>query len=93
MAEMNNQYNTQDTVSLIIGTVSLVLTVLLIKDNAIRIAISIVIFLVIVSVYLTLMFKEIQSNTLKIKKLNEKLNIYERLSKLEAKLDIKGDKK
>ena len=93
MAEMNNQYNTQDTVSLIIGTVSLVLNVLLIKDNAIRIAISIVIFLVIVSVYLTLMFKEIQSNTLKIKKLNEKLNIYERLSKLEAKLDIKGDKK
>lgn len=93
MAEINSQYDTRDTLSLIIGTVSLFLTVLFIDDNAIRIAISIVIFLVIVSVYLTLMFKDIQSNSLKINKLNEKLNIYERLSKLEAKLNIKGDKK
>ena len=69
----------------------LILTVIFIEDIATKIGVFIMVVIVIISVYAAFMFKEVHTNSSEIKKINEKIDIYERLNKLEAKI-FKGDK-
>ena len=92
MVEMKGELSSKDIISLIIGIISIILTIYFINDSAIQISLILAVVFVIILTYLFIIFKEVKTNSLEIKKINEKINIYNRLNKLEVQLKIKGDK-
>lgn len=88
-----NELSSGDITSLTVGIVSLILAIIFIQDKSLRLIIAVAVLVVIISIFFVVLLKEIGDNTEEIKKINEKIAIYERLHKLEAILTIKGDKK
>lgn len=93
MVKMMEDSNRWNIISVIVSIVSLILTILFIQDKAIRISIAAGILLVVISLLFTLLSKEINIHSQEIQKIQEKMDIYQRLNRVEAALAIKGDRK
>lgn len=92
MAEVS-ELSGGDIVSLLIGVVSLILAVIFIQDKTMKLVIAIIVLLLILTALFIILLREIKNNSDEIKKMNERINIYERINKLEAMMALKGDKK
>lgn len=90
---MKEELSGRDIISLTIGSASLILAILFIKDDVTKISVSVGIMFVLISSYFVHIYNKTKSNAVGIKKINEKMDVYQRLNKIEAILNIKCDKK
>ncbi|HIG92585.1 MAG: hypothetical protein QT02_C0010G0020 [archaeon GW2011_AR9] len=90
---MREDFSPRDIVSLAIGIISLILSIYFIKDNVTKLIVVTGIILILISSYFVLIFKDLNTNEMEIKKIKEKMDIYERLNRLEAMMTYKGDRK
>lgn len=90
---MSEQFTGRDIISLTVSVLSLLLTIYFIKENTVKLVMITIIVLVIAFSYSLTLFKEVKENSLQIKKINEQMDIYNRLNKIEATLSVRGEKK
>lgn len=88
-----NELSSGDVISLAVGIISLVLAIVFIQEKSLRLITAVIVLVVIISAFFVILLKEINDNSEEIKKINERVNIYDRLHKLEAVFATRGDKK